>query len=91
MLCLVSLTDIAAAQYVAELHKSHDGELIQTASAYVEDVNVTEARCRPLYVLLSCCHDGLQESLEQVCCMGLKPTTLELFAHNFVVYPADCN
>ena len=79
VLCLVCCsTDIVAGQYVTELYKSHGGELIQTASAYIEDVNVTTVRCRPLYVLLSCCHDGLQESLKKVC-IGLKPTTSELF------------
>ena len=74
VLCLVCLTDAVTARYVAELHKSHGGELIQTASAHIEDVNVTAVRCRPLYVLLSCCHDGLQESLKKVC-TGLKHTT----------------
>ena len=91
VLCLVCcLTDIAAAQYVTELHKSYGGELIQTASAYIEDVNVTALRCHPLYVLLSCCHDGLQKSLKKVC-MGLNPQHFScLFAQNLVVYPADC-
>jgi len=79
VLCFVyCLPDTVAAQYVTELHKSPGGELIQTASAYIEDVDVAAARCRPLYVLLSCCHDGLQESLKKVC-TGLKHTTFQLF------------
>jgi hypothetical protein len=70
-LCSVwCLTDIAAAQYMTELYKSHGGELIQTAAANIEDVNVAAARCQPLFVLLSCCRGGLQESLSKVC-LGL--------------------
>ena len=79
VLCLLCrLTDTVAAQYLTQLHKSYGGELIQTASTSIEDVNVTALRCRPLYVLLSCCHDGLQESMKKVC-LGLKPTTFEMF------------
>jgi hypothetical protein len=71
------LTDIVETQYVAELHKPYGGELIQMASAHMEDVNVTELGCRPLCVILSCCHDGLPASLKKVV-QGSKPATFQL-------------
>ena len=75
---LCCLTGIVEAQYMTELRKSYGGELMQMASAYIGDVNVTELRCRPLCVVLSCCHDGLPESLRKVV-LGSATHNVSLF------------
>ena len=87
------VADVNESQYIKELHKSHSGESIQMAAAYREDVNVAELRCRRLFVILSCCHDGFPDSWKKVSLfMGLKPKTLQmLICTEFVTDPVSFN